>query len=345
MLDSLGYLDLEIELQAALFDRDRPLERVVWDEEILSHLGRAQWGELLLIIAQNFNIERNPRLWASIRASALDPLKTRELKELPLKQLTVIADGEHALSNCIGVLQGPVELQPAQGSMWLAFEFEQHFVRGNTNSFLQALDQVIELNPGCVSLGRFWTAGPRGGERLKILDAALQRLEASGYVHLGLEVFTRTDHELAMVQKGEKLNFILGEFCSVRDCDWLPIGPGSVGKLNNAYFQNALDPDVYRKRIEAGLLPVASGVMLSRDDQIRGGIMEQLFCHACLDIARIERQLGSAFFTYFEPELKALDVFQTDGLVSVRYPRIHVLPQGKLLVRSICRAFDHYGAY
>lgn len=339
---SLSHLDREIQYQGALFDRDRTLEHVVWDQEILSHLGPAQWRKLLSVIAQNFTLNHVPSLCASIKASTLDGLKMRELAELPLKQLTVIADGEHTLSNCVEVLQSGLGPQRTRGSMWLAFEFEQPLVRDNPNNFLKAVDYAIALDAGRISLGRFWVTGPLDEEELRVLHDALQRLDDSGYVHLGLEIFARVDHELVMAQKSEKLHFILGEFCGARACDWVPIGPGSVGKLNHAYFQNAVDPDVYGKCIEQGVLPVASGVILSPDDQIRGWIIEQLFCYGCLDIARIERQLGRAFSTYFKRELEVLDLLQTDGLVSVHYPRIQVFPQGKLLVRSICRAFDRY---
>jgi oxygen-independent coproporphyrinogen-3 oxidase len=84
------------------------------------------------------------------------------------------------------------------------------------------------------------------------------------------------------------------------------------------------------------------GCKLNRDDEIRRAVIKQLICHFELDMAKMEQQLGIQFDEYFAEDLKLLQTFIDDKLVTIEDRKIEVSPTGRLLIRNICICFDVY---
>ena len=81
---------------------------------------------------------------------------------------------------------------------------------------------------------------------------------------------------------------------------------------------------------------------MNEDDRLRGEVIQQLICNNTLDTGRIDSEFGIDFDSYFATELEQLKLMVQDGLVRIGDHRLHVTPKGRLLIRNVCKVFDHY---
>jgi oxygen-independent coproporphyrinogen-3 oxidase len=122
----------------------------------------------------------------------------------------------------------------------------------------------------------------------------------------------------------------------------LGFGVSAIGRVGPTYSQNLKDLDGYYAALDDGHLPVAGGIVLTRDDLIRRAVIQVLACQFRLSIESIELAYGLDFRNYFAPELEELKRLEQDGLVELQPGWIVVTPRGRLLVRVVCMAFDRY---
>jgi oxygen-independent coproporphyrinogen-3 oxidase len=71
-------------------------------------------------------------------------------------------------------------------------------------------------------------------------------------------------------------------------------------------------------------------------------VIKQLICHFTLDMAKIEAELNINFEAYFADDLKLLQTFINDNLVTIQDRHISISATGRLLIRNICMCFDIY---
>jgi oxygen-independent coproporphyrinogen-3 oxidase len=88
-------------------------------------------------------------------------------------------------------------------------------------------------------------------------------------------------------------------------------------------------------------LATVRGIELTRDDRLRGAIIERVMCHGAVDIAsvcRAHRVDPDGFMASIE-----LDALERDGLVRRDGSCVVVTQAGRPFVRFVCAAFDrHY---
>jgi oxygen-independent coproporphyrinogen-3 oxidase len=120
------------------------------------------------------------------------------------------------------------------------------------------------------------------------------------------------------------------------------LGVSAIGRVGDAFMQNAKDLVGYYAALDAGRLPVARGMHLSEDDRIRADVIQRIMCNGIVDIAAFEARHPIDFAVYFAPELGALRRLAADGLVVVTPERIAATSRGRLLLRIIAMCFDAY---
>lgn len=91
----------------------------------------------------------------------------------------------------------------------------------------------------------------------------------------------------------------------------------------------------------AGRLPTKRGHQLSRDDLLRGDIIEELMCFfdCNLDRALARHGLGPEALDDCRP---ALDQLARDGLISITGGHVHIPPETRSFTRVVAAAFDAY---
>jgi oxygen-independent coproporphyrinogen-3 oxidase len=223
-------------------------------------------------------------------------------------------------------------------------------------SFGRTLDRVIELEPDRIALysyahlpqlfkpqRRIVPADlPSADEKLRILMLAIRRLGAAGYVYIGMDHFARPEDELAVAQREGRLQRDFQGYSTCPESDLIGLGISAIGRIGASYYQNHKRLEDYGAALDAGQLPVARGVALTREDQARRAVIQALACHFCVSIPAIESAHRLHFAAFFRDELADLRRLEDEGLVKVAPELIQVTPLGRLLVRAVCMVFDRY---
>jgi oxygen-independent coproporphyrinogen-3 oxidase len=120
------------------------------------------------------------------------------------------------------------------------------------------------------------------------------------------------------------------------------LGVSAIGKIGDCYSQNLKEIPRWSASLAQGELPIWRGVSLTAEDQLRREIIESIMCHGELDFTSIGNSYGLDFADYFAAEIHQLEGQANDGLLEIDEDSIHVLPAGRLLLRSVAMVFDHY---
>jgi oxygen-independent coproporphyrinogen-3 oxidase len=116
----------------------------------------------------------------------------------------------------------------------------------------------------------------------------------------------------------------------------------AISHIGDSYSQNPRDLPAWEVAIDQGLLPVWRGLALSADDRVRADVIQQLMCHAAIDIDQVEYRYDIDFAVYFADALERLAPLVEDGLVELDAHRIAATPRGRLLLRIVAMCFDNH---
>lgn len=362
------YLDnlyKEIALQGDLFDRNRVVNQLHWGGGTPTFLSFEQMQKLMQVTRAHFSLRDDDQGEYSIE---IDPRETddrtiHQLRELGFNRISLgVQDFDPAVQKAVNRLQSEEQTfavlaaARAEGFRSTNIDLIYGLPLQTVATFSRTLDKILAALPDRFSIfnyahmpARFKTQRqindadlPTADVKLDILQMVGQRLTEAGYVYIGMDHFAKPDDELAIAQREGKLYRNFQGYSTHSDCDLVGLGITSIGRVGDAYVQNAKELAEYDKLIGQGRLPVFKGVELNDDDKLRRAVITQLICHFDLTFAAIEQAFDVDFHDYFADELKALAPMQGDGLLTVSEQAIHVLPAGRLLIRNICMVFDRY---
>jgi len=181
-------------------------------------------------------------------------------------------------------------------------------------------------------------AGP--AERLRQMAAARDVFLAAGYRPIGLDHFALPTDDLAIAAQNRRLRRNFQGYTSDTAEVLIGFGASAIGRLPQGFVQNAPDAGGYRRAVRAGRLPAARGMALSRDDRLRGRIIEALMCEFAVDPRAVAAELGVD--ERFTAELEMLAPLAEQGIVSMADGRVTVTDDGRPFVLLVAAAFDAY---
>ena len=184
---------------------------------------------------------------------------------------------------------------------------------------------------------------PNAEERLNLFNEALQRLNDAGYIHIGLDHFSKTGSEMAVAQQEGRLHRNFQGYTTDTAKTLLAFGASAISTLPSGFIQNRSAARDYMQAIKDGGLATKRGVAISDEDRLRSYIIERLMCDFHIDLEAVCDQFGVPVGN-LAGDMKKLDPLIADELVAVDGWRVDVLPRGRMLVRMACAAFDQYHA-
>jgi len=131
-------------------------------------------------------------------------------------------------------------------------------------------------------------------------------------------------------------------YSTKRNSDLVGLGLSAISKVNGHYSQNYKTSPFYYAALDANRLPVWRGLRLSKDDVVRGDVIEKIMCYGRFEFPEFGRRHGINVREYFSSELERLKSLEEDGLVSVEESSLEVLPRGRPFLRNIAMNFDSY---
>jgi oxygen-independent coproporphyrinogen-3 oxidase len=183
---------------------------------------------------------------------------------------------------------------------------------------------------------------PAPSVKLDMLKLCIDTLTEAGYVYIGMDHFAKPEDDLAVAQRQGRLHRNFQGYSTHAEMDLVACGVSAISGVNGTYSQNEKGLDEYYAKLDAGKLPIARGYKLDNDDLLRRLIIQCLMCNFELSITSVEQGMAVPFRDYFATELKELQEFVADGLVTFEDDWITVTPKGRLLIRNICMVFDRH---
>lgn len=182
---------------------------------------------------------------------------------------------------------------------------------------------------------------PDARARLVMQRRAAELFEAAGFQRLGLDHFARPEDGLAGAAAEQRMRRNFQGYTTDAANVLLGFGASAIGRLPQAYVQNAVDVAQWRAEIEAGGLPVTRGIALGPSDLFRAEIIERLMCDFHVDLADVAVRHGRTPASLAR-EQAMLAEMEVDGLVTLAESVVDVTPEGRDFVRSVCAVFDRY---
>ena len=361
----LKALEQEMLMQANLLDWQRPVEQLHWGGGTPTFLSDEQMVWLMSRTKSLFNVLDNDEGQYSIEIDPreVSPTTLRTLREIGFNRLSlglqdldervqVAVNRVQSAELTFGVMQQARELGFKSVSLDLIYGLpHQSWI-----SFEKTLDKVIEARPDRLSVFNYAHMPtrfkpqrrineadlPSAADKLEIMHKAGEKLQAAGYVFIGMDHFALPGDELALAQEEGHLHRNFQGYTTHAHCDLLAFGVSSIGNVGNTFSQNVKTLDEYYAAIEKNTLPIERGLVLNRDDVIRQDVITQLICQFALNFNQIDQAWRIQSSDYFAHELIALEQMQKDGLLVLSEDGLQVTQPGRLLIRNICMVFDRY---
>lgn len=363
----LEWLEREIRLQAALYDRQRVVRQIHWGGGTPTFLDHKQTAQLMGMLTDNFRCEIGPDSEFSIEIDprACAPGTLAHLRALGFNRVSFgVQDFDPYVQVAVNRIQSQsltfAAIQDARNAGFgsISLDLIYGLPRQTRSSFARTLTEVTAIRPERLSIFNYAhmphlfksqnhidaSTLPAPAEKLAILRHTIDVLTDAGYQYIGMDHFALPHDELARAQRAGTLHRNFQGYSTHAGCDLIGLGVSAIGMLEGSYQQNLKTLPEYYAALEAGVLPIARGVALDDDDRLRRHVIMRLVCAQDLDIAATEARFGIVFKDFFAGELAALAVMAEDGLVDIQPGTIRVREPGRMFLRQICMCFDRYVA-
>ena len=361
----LARLYREIALTAGLFDRDREVIQLHFGGGTPNFLSPAQLRDVVDTLRSHFrfsdaadrdiSIELDPRFVDADDIAALGKIGFNRAS-------FGVQDFDPAVQEAVNRIQSVEQtravIDACRGNGFRSVNVDLIYglPSQTTEGFARTLDTVAQMRPDRVAVYGYAhmphlfkpqkqldaSLLPSGETKLALLQLAIEKLTAAGYLYIGMDHFALPDDELALAQArgGLQRNFM--GYTTHADSDLVGLGVSAISHIGDSFSQNPRDLPSWQAALDEGRLPVFRGMRMNEDDQLRADLIQQLMCQGEIPVAALERRYAIDFAEYFALALDRLAPLAEDGLVRVEEQRIVVTSRGRLLLRNIAMCFDHY---
>lgn len=217
--------------------------------------------------------------------------------------------------------------------------------RQTIDGFAASVQKTIELRPDRIALYSFalvpWIKPaqrsytdediPKAGEKRALYEMARARLEAAGYIEIGMDHFALPHDGMARAQRNGTLHRNFQGYTETRTRVLLGLGVSAISETPTCFHQNEKAFPVYERRVRQGEIATFRGHLLSAEDR------------------RVREQILK-FMTGFEVELEPeqrddaksfLASLIDDGLVEIHDDMLALTERGKPFLRNACMFFDY----
>jgi oxygen-independent coproporphyrinogen-3 oxidase len=182
---------------------------------------------------------------------------------------------------------------------------------------------------------------PRPADRFAQAEAAGARLEAAGYVRIGLDHFALPRDSMARAAAQGRLKRNFQGYTVDDGAALIGFGTTAISSHLQGYAQNLPETRAWGRAVDEGRLPVEKGLVLAPEDRLRREVIERLMCDLAVDTAALAVAHG-ARPDHFRAELGALRPLAAAGLCAVEAERVSVPGEARAALRVVAAVFDSY---
>jgi oxygen-independent coproporphyrinogen-3 oxidase len=365
---SAGYIKLlkkEIEMQGALFAKDRQVVQIHWGGGTPTFLDDDVIKDVFETLKQNFTIPEGDEgeFGIEVDPRTVDPDRIAQLRAIGFNRISFGVqdfdpDVQKAVNREHTTEQIIQSINAARDNKFHSINIDLMYglPKQTLESYEKSIQTTIDASPDRIAVYNYAHMPdlfkpqrrieedelPLPEEKLKILQMTIDKLQDAGYVYVGMDHFAKKTDDLVKAQQKGTLHRNFQGYSTHANCDIVAMGITAIGLIGDNYSQNVRTIDEYEACLNEQKIPVFRGIELEADDVLRREVINQLMCHNKLDIKRLEDRWHIKFNVYFESALSHLRAMAEDGLVEINEDSIIVTPSGRLLVRIICMEFDRY---
>lgn len=359
----LTRLKRETELVAGVLGGRRKVRQYHWGGGTPTYLSVPQMDELVGHFKSLFEFEDGAEIAVEADPRVTTVAQLEALRKHGFNRLSLgVQDFDARVQELVGRVQPRKETERLiHAGQRLGFEgINIDLIYGlpgqRTVSFRETAKLVVELGADRVAIYSFafvpWLKGqqkklpeeelPRGMEKFELLRTAEEVLLDAGYVAIGMDHFAKPGDELALALENGRLHRNFMGYTTSKADDLIGLGISAIGSVGGGFFKNEPKLSRYYQALDAGVLPIEKGYVLTDDDRLRGEVIMSLMCRFGVDLSRVARDFGISVEEYFGEALRDLEPMQADGLVERQNGTISVTPLGRFFVRNIAMVFDRY---
>ncbi len=358
-------LKQEIELQGALFAKDREVTQIHWGGGTPTFLSDKEIYEIIECIRENFNVPANNQVEFGIEVDprTVDQQRIKNLANMGFNRISFgVQDFDANVQQSVNRVQSTEEIQQhiidarAENFQSINIDLMYGLPNQSVQSFSKTLDTTIALDPDRIAIYNYAHLPemfkpqrrineeelPSPEEKLNILQLCIDKLQSAGYVYIGMDHFAKKSDDLVKAQQRGSLHRNFQGYSTHADCDMIAMGITAISRVGDNYSQNVRTIEEYEERLSKGEIPIFRGIELEADDVLRREVINQLMCNNQLDIKKLEREWKIDFKNYFKSSMENLQQMADDGLLKIEKTKITITTSGRLLARSICMQFDRY---
>jgi oxygen-independent coproporphyrinogen-3 oxidase len=361
----LGYLKREIGMQGMLFAGMNEVGQLHFGGGTPTYLSDEQMDELMAHLRRwfrfapdeggEYSIEVDPR---TVSAERVHTLRRQGFNRISLG----VQDFDPDVQKAVNRVQPEAETRAiidaarAAGFRSVSIDLIYGLPKQTPATMAQTIDKVIAASPDRIAIYHYAhmphlfkpqrriveAEMPSSEDKLAMLSLCIERLDAAGYIYIGMDHFARPGDDLAIAQQQGRLHRNFQGYSTHADTDLVSCGVSAISAVGATYSQNVKTLDAYYDLLDKHELPIARGVGLSMDDLLRRSVIQKLMCQFELSIPAIEQAFPVVFGDYFAPELEKLGQLERDGLLTVGDEWLSVTMKGRLLIRNVCMVFDRH---
>jgi len=359
----LKYLEREAGLLADCLGGDRAIGQMHWGGGTPTFLSDAELADLTRMLHSEFDFAEQGEYAVEVDPRTVNPERVALLAQLGFNRISVgVQDFDPGVQRAVHRIQSLEQtgqvIRAARecGFRSVNVDLIYGLPKQTPEGFERTLALVAGMDPDRIALysyahlptlfkpqRRIAEADlPAPETKLRLLTMAIDRLVSEGYVYIGMDHFAKPGDDLAVAQRQGRLTRNFQGYSSTGESDILALGVSAISTLGPVYAQNVKTLDEYYGRLDSGLLPLLRGLELGADDLARRAVIQALACHFEVSKEAISIAHLIDFDGYFAAELAQLEEMEKESLVTIDEEWITVTPQGRLLVRAVCAAFDRY---
>ncbi|MEO0368330.1 MAG: hypothetical protein AAF197_06030, partial [Pseudomonadota bacterium] len=183
--------------------------------------------------------------------------------------------------------------------------------------------------------------------RMSLRELTNEILCEEGFEHIGMDQYTLPHDPLLRALKNKSLQRDCMGYTTRVETDQVGIGMSAISTFSKAYAQNHTGLSEYRSAVQDRSLPIAKGVALTADDQIRRQVIQSIFCSGVVNFQAI-------YETLFEQAIPSAQIRSTlqipsgamrlanDNLIKMTNTGFTVTKLGRHFMPKIASLFDNY---
>jgi oxygen-independent coproporphyrinogen-3 oxidase len=357
------YLKKEIDMIEPLMSKKRKVEQMHWGGGTPTYLTPDEIRDIGNYIKKRFDFSDDIEASVEIDPRGLTKDHLQALRDVGFNRTSFgVQDFNPKVQEAVNRVQSEeLTTQTIEWARELGFQsVNLDLIYGlphqTLETFTETVERVAALSPDRIAVFNYahvpWLKKhqvmikaedlPSADERLQILKMTIEKLMDAGYEYIGMDHFAKPTDELAVAQKNGTLYRNFQGYSTKAGCDVYAFGLSAISQFQNIYAQNIKHLRDYYKRLDSNRPATSVGYRMTADDHIRKETIMQLMCNLEIDKRDIGARFGIDFGEYFAEDLKKLNVFVADGLLSVDSEKIKVRGSGILVIRNIAMCFDAY---